>query len=145
MSTVIKEALHQHPDFIAVHNCQDNFIDVMDIQFFATYRDEYRRLKSGYREWQQVDHAAHDYVYNFDPKDMPSVEEKAGMKLWEVMDRREIWDEHMEPQMSFITPFLNIGLRLRTFNLSGLFRKDAYDFFGVDLFKGLRWENNRNT
>lgn len=145
MSSITKVALANHEDFTPIPNLEENFMDVIDIQFFATYRDEYRRLKSGYREWQQVDHTAHDYVYHFDPKDMPTPEEKKEMVLWEVMDRREIWDEHMEPQMSFITPFLNLGLRLKTFNLSGLFRKDAYDFFGVDLFKGLKWESNRNT
>ena len=139
MSTVTKFALANHEDLQAINNQSvENLqhINLQDIQFFAITRDDDERLLSGFREWKLVNPANHAGIR--DEKAMP-FSERQKVTLEEILERPEIWDEHMEPQQSFLAPFQKHNLPIKMFELSEALMAEAEEYFGVNIYKNLVW------
>jgi len=142
MSTLTKSVLINHDDFTPV--IQGDFenlqhIDLQEIQFFAIIRNEHERARSGYKEWMQVDPSLHN---NRAGAKVLSIAQKQYISLDEVLRKPHIWDEHMEPQISFLVPFLNEGVLLKVFKLSSEYLAEAAEYFGQNIYEGLEWEES---
>jgi hypothetical protein len=140
MSSVTKSALAKHEDFRAIDNqFVENLqhIDLQDIQFFAITRDDDERLLSGFREWKLVNPDYHAGP-RLTGKPMPH-SERQKVTLEEILERPEIWDEHMEPQQSFLAPFQKHNLSVKMFELSEALMTEAEEYFGVNIYKNLVW------
>jgi len=138
MSTIIKEALETCLDMKIIPNEANANIEVSNIEFFAVTRDEHERAVSGHREWQSYDYLIRDPVRTKDIS-LPTLEEKQSITLDELLSKPEIWDEHIEPQVTFLKPFEELDVDLQIFKLDNTIVAQLTEFFGYNILVNFRW------
>jgi len=120
MSTKIKEAIQKHPDFIEMPNNNPRY-DLSDFKFFTVIRPEYERLFSGIDTWLRNDDTVHTKT------------EKMQRTLVDIITDPCCWDEHLEPQISFLLPFLEHNVKVKVIDLDKDLNKNLSTFLGIDL------------
>jgi hypothetical protein len=120
MSTKIKEAIQKHPDFIEMPDNNPRY-DLSDFKFFTVVRPEYERLFSGIDTW----------LINDDTVNTKT--EKMQKTLVDIITNTNCWDEHVEPQISFLLPFLEHNVKVKVIDLDKDLNKNLSTFLGIDL------------
>lgn len=120
MSTKIKEAIQKHPDFVEMPDNNPRY-DLSDFKFFTVIRPEYERLFSGIDTWLNNDDTVNTKT------------EKMQKTLVDIITDPYCWDEHVEPQISFLLPFLEHNVKVKVIDLDKDLNKNLSTFLGIDL------------
>lgn len=120
MSTKIKDAIKKHPDFIEMPDVNPGY-SLGDFKFFTVIRPEYERLFSGIETW----------LNNNDTFNTKT--EKMQKTLSDIITDQNCWDEHIEPQLSFVMPFLEHNVKVKVIDLDKDLNKNLSLFLGIDL------------
>jgi hypothetical protein len=143
MSTVTKTAIEKSPYYIPIE--WDNDFSVSDFNFFTIVRPEYQRMYSGINEWRSVDPSTYN---NFSmPQEvinrLPTLAERQDYEFHDIIANTSIWDEHVEPQLSYLTPFITFNIHFRMFMLTNNINDQLNKYLGSEVFMDTWNESNR--
>lgn len=144
MTTITKSAIEKSPYYVPVE--WDNDFSISDFNFFTIVRPEYKRMYSGINEWRQVDPSTYDNLFISDETlaRLPTLAERQDYEFHDIIANTSIWDEHVEPQLSYLTPFIIHNVHFRMFMLNREINDKLNRYLGSDVFTDQWKETNRS-
>ena len=114
-----------------------------DTTFFTIVRPEYERMYSGVREWRSVNPYAIDKAAGYSEEAKQRIvplDQRQSIEFHDIINSPGIWDEHVEPQLSYLAPFITLGIPFKMFKLNGDINKNLNNMFEVDIMNN-NWEH----
>jgi hypothetical protein len=102
-------------------------------------------MYSGINEWRSVDPSTYN---NFSmPQEvinrLPTLAERQDYEFHDIIANTSIWDEHVEPQLSYLTPFITFNIHFRMFMLTNNINDQLNKYLGSEVFMDTWNESNR--